>query len=72
MTYMKEFRICIQLAYAFWNNPKGLDLQSGCERFFTDDLSKAKVSKLDMQIFISEKDILRLDVSMHDTALVLM
>jgi hypothetical protein len=46
-------------------------LQCGCERLFTDNLCQSEISKLDVEIFVGEKDVLWLDIAVDNIALVL-
>lgn len=49
----------------------GEDLQSCSKGFFPNDLCKSKISQLDREVSICEKDVFRLYISMDDVALVL-
>lgn len=48
-----------------------LYLQGSRERLFADDFRKPEVSKLDMQVFVSQEDVLRFDVAVNNVTLVL-
>jgi hypothetical protein len=47
------------------------DVQCGGEGFLADDLGKTEISQLDRQILICEQDVLGLDVSVYNVALML-
>ena len=46
-------------------------LQRCCERLFADNLSQPEISKLNMKLFVSEQDVLRLDIAVDNVSLVL-